>query len=126
MTSGKLLRWRVDEGACLPENGADPVCDVLPENLVDDELGGTDDLEAPVLEIESHEEGFLARILVAEGEEAQPDVAIAVIAENESDIERLREAYSGAADGSLMVEPATFAWQAYLGAGQASRQCSNS
>lgn len=125
MTSGKLLRWRVAEGGALPENGIDTLCDVLPTGLTDDPDDGD-----PVLEIESHEEGFLARILLGEGEDAAPDEAIAVICERAEDIDALREAYASATDvdrrRSLMVEPASFAWQAYLGSGEASRQCSNS
>ena len=62
MTSGALLRWRVEEGAMLPESGMEPLCDVQPTRLTDDpddEANGP-----PVLEIESHEEGFLAAIVV--------------------------------------------------------------
>ena len=74
MESGTLLRWRIVEGNALPENGSETLCDVLPNGLTDDPDDGD-----PVLEIEAHEEGFLARILLAEGQHAKPDEAIAVI-----------------------------------------------
>ena len=123
MTRGKLLRWRVVEGAELPENGMDPICDVAPTGLTDDpEI----EASAPVLEIESHEEGYLARILLAEGAEAAPDEAIAVICEREEDVPSVHAAYEVADGRSLSVEPATFAWQAYLAPGHAAQQCSNS
>ena len=122
MTSGKLLRWRVEEGAALPESGSETICDVLPTGLTDDPDDGD-----PVLEIEAHEEGFLARILLKEGDVARPDEAIAVVVEDAADIARVSEAYAAAASGpALLVEPATFAWQAYLGSGESTRQCSNS
>ena len=121
MTSGTLLRWHIDEGGELPEGGADVLLSVRPVGLTDDPEDGN-----PILEVESHEEGFLARILVNAGEQAEPDVAIAVICESEADIGALRQAYSGRSHGDLMVEPATFAWQAYLAAGEVGRACSNS
>ena len=40
MTRGKLLRWRVVEGAELPENGMDPICDVAPTGLTSAAAGG--------------------------------------------------------------------------------------
>ena len=125
MSSGALVRWHVVEGQPLPDAGMEPTCDVLPVGLTDDA-----DVEAdpPTLVIESHEEGFVARILLAEGHSAAPDEAIAVICEREEDIETVRAAYDALGDSGrkqLLVEPATFAWQAYL-AGPATRECSNS
>jgi hypothetical protein len=92
----------------------------------DDEIGG-----APVLEIESHEEGFLARILLAEGEDAAPDEAIAVIVEREEHVAPIRDAFDAARAAAagrpiLLVEAGTFAWQAYLASGYSARQCGNS
>ena len=127
MTSGKVLRWRVQEGEPLPESGIDTIVDILPTALTDRDLRGSDDLGDPVLEIEAHEEGYLCKILLHEGGEAQPDEAIAVIVEDEADIDRVRAAYAETVAGpDLVVEPATFAWQAYLGEGETSKQCSNS
>ena len=61
-----------------------------------------------------------------EGEAAPPDAAIAVVAEYEEDIAALAAAPWRLQGGELpLVEPATFAWQAYLQA-PAARQCSNS
>ena len=113
----------------LPESGMEPLCDVQPTRLTDDpddEANGP-----PVLEIESHEEGFLARILLPEGAEAAPDVAIAVICEREEDVQRCRDAVDRAkptlvGDAAPIVEAGTFAWQAYLAAGHSARACSNS
>lgn len=121
MTSGTLLRWHVPEGAALPEDGADVLCSVRPVGLTDDPDDGN-----PVLEVESHEVGFLARILLPEGEDAEPDVAIAIICESEADVAALQQAYTRRDQQALMVEPATFAWQAYLAAGEVGRSCGNS
>ena len=129
MTSGTLLKWRVEEGAMLPESGMEPLCDVQPTRLTDDP---DDEIDGPpILEIESHEEGFLARILLKEGESAAPDVAIAVICESEEDVRACRDAVDLAkpslvGDDAPVVEAGTFAWQAYLAAGHSARACSNS
>ena len=56
-----------------------------------------------------HEDGFLAKILLGDGESAEPDAPIAVICEEQSDVDAFRD-YR--ADGP--VEPATFAWQGFL------------
>lgn len=112
MTRGKLVRWNINEGQPLPESGMDTICDVQPSNLTMD----SEDGNSHILEIECHEEGFLARILLPEGSEVEPDEAIAVICENESDIELVYHAYSPTEISSsrLIVPPATFAWQAFL------------
>ena len=39
-----------------------------------------------ILEVESHEEGYLAKILLPEGESAECDAAIAVVCERDEDI----------------------------------------
>ncbi len=128
MTSGTLLKWRITEGHPLPEAGMEVLCDVQPAGLTDDpedEVNG-----APVLEIESHEEGFLARILLPEGQAAAPDVAIAIVCEREEDVVRVQAACDASnpaeSDAPLLVEAGTFAWQAYLAAGYNARQCGNS
>jgi pyruvate/2-oxoglutarate dehydrogenase complex dihydrolipoamide acyltransferase (E2) component len=118
MTSGVIMRWRIAVGASLPEDGMEPLFDVLPVGLTDDPEDGD-----PILEIEAHEFGFLAKVLVGPGERCRPDEAIAVIVENAEDVPLFADAYAA---GRPLVEPATFAWQAYLAAGQDTRACSNS
>ena len=86
-------------------------------------------VEAPAKQPD--DEGFLARILLKEGESAAPDVAIAVICESEEDVQACRDAVdlvkpSLVGDDSPVVEAGTFAWQAYLAAGHSARACSNS
>ena len=65
------------------------------------------------MEVEIHEEGFVAALLVREGDEAHPDAAIAVIVETEESIPAVQSAFSSGGELSepLLVEPATFAWQ---------------
>ena len=125
MTSGTVLKWQVDEGEPLPDAGMEVLFSVRPDNLrdeVEDSLSDDPD-EAPILDIESHEEGYLAVILVREGECAKPDEACAVVADRKEDVGILRAAYSDAT-ARPMVEPGTFAWQAYLQG--AAQECSNS
>ena len=71
--------------------------------------------------IESHEDGYLAKILLRPGESAAPDTPIAVVCEHEADVAAFRD-YS--ADG--LVEPATFAWQGFLKDPAAVRECGKS
>ena len=89
------------------------VCEVSTAELTEDPADGT-----LVLEIESHEDGFLAKILLGDGESAEPDAPIAVICEERSDVDAFRD-YR--ADGP--VEPATFAWQGFLKDPAAVREC---
>ena len=120
MTSGTIMHWRVAEGEQLPESGLDIAFSVRPTGLTDDPEDGS-----PILEVESHEEGFLARILLAEGESAAPDEAIAVVVEREQDVEAVQAAFA-VGQSRPFVEAGTFAWQAYLAAGEQGRACSNS
>ena len=62
--------------------------------------------------------------LVALLADGKPDEAIAVIVEDEALIEPLRAAYD--ASQKSHVEAGAFAWQAYLQAGQGTKECSNS
>ena len=120
MTSGLITRWRIPVGTALPDDGSEPLFDVQPVGLTDDPEDGE-----PVLEIEAHEVGYLAKILVGQGERAPPDEAIAVIVERLEDVELFADAYSAGQERPL-VEPATFAWQAYLAPGEVGRSCGNS
>jgi len=117
MEQGVIVRWVLQLGE--PVNDMDVTCEVRTAELTDDPADG-----AKILEIEAHEDGWLAAVLVGEGESAAPDEAIAVICEQRSDIEAFRN-YREEHEVQH-VEPATFAWQAYLKAGETARGCSNS
>lgn len=123
MRYGEITAWLVPEGAALPEAGMEVTLNVRAYGLAENEA---DDFPAgpPIMEVECHEEGFLALILVQAGETAKPDEAIAVIVENEDEIAPLRAAYDITQRPD--VEAGTFAWQAYLQAGQGGKECSNS
>ena len=66
MTSGVVHRWLVAEGSQL--STYDLVFEVATRELLEEPTA-----EPVVLEIETHEEGWLARVLVAEGAAAVPD-----------------------------------------------------
>ena len=117
MERGEVVKWRVGVGD--PIDDMEVTCEVRTAELTDDPADGE-----KILEIEAHEDGFLAAILVAEGDMAAPDEAIAVICESSSDVDAFADISRDLA--RLHVEPATFAWQAYLKAGQTARACSNS
>ena len=55
-----------------------------------------------ILEIESHEEGYLAKILLQEGETAECDTAIAVVCENDADVAAFADFPLGRCIGSLI------------------------
>ena len=116
MRTGVLHRWLISVGDEL--DSMEVACEVETRELTDDADDGS-----KVLQIEAHEDGFLAAVLVAEGSTAKPDEAIAVIVDSIEDIEAFRE--YPLTQTLPIVEPATFAWQAYLKDAD-SQQCSNS
>ena len=76
MRRAVLHRWLLEPGA--PVKSTDLVCEVRTTELLED----SDD--EFTLEVESHEDGFLAKLLLQPGEAAGPDVPIAVICEEEA------------------------------------------
>lgn len=115
MTLGTLQRWAIAEGDEIDD--MESACEVWLDTLTDDPEDGDF-----VLEIEVHEVGYCARLLLQPGQTAAPDEAIAVIVEER---EHVAAFASFATDLRPVVEPGTFAWQAYLKSGQ-ERSCSNS
>ena len=111
MRTGRLEQWLVSPGDEIVSQ--DLVCDVSTSELTEDPEDGT-----LTLEIESHEDGFLAKILLSDGESAAPDVPIAVVCENREDVDAFRD-YTPAG----LCEPATFAWQGFLKDPAAVREC---
>ena len=110
------VRWLLDIGD--PLNDMNVACEVQTAELTDDPEDG-----AFILEIEAHEEGYLAAMLVPSGGSAAPDEAIAVICEELQDVGAFKDYPT---TPKQHVEPATFAWQAYLKSGQDVKSCSNS
>lgn len=111
----------------MPENGAEVTCELQVFGLTED-ANAPDGMEGlpVVMEIECHEEGYLAKILLQEGESAEPDTAMAVLVEEERHVAAVCAAFSGASK-LPPVEPASFAWQAFLRADQTlGPACSNS
>ena len=102
MTEGTIVKWHFAEGE---------------EVAVGDTLFEMETDKA-IMSVESMEDGFLAKILLGDGESAEPDAPIAVICEERSDVDAFRD-YR--ADGP--VEPATFAWQGFLKDPAAVREC---
>ena len=108
------MRWEVGVGDEV--NDMKVAFEVRTATLTDDPEDGQ-----KVLQIEVHEVGYIAKVICLEGEEAKPDEAIAILVEDASDIEHFAD-YPLAP--RAQVEPATFAWQAYLKAGETARSCS--
>ena len=119
MKTGHVVRWNMAVGDRVDD--MEVACEVKTAELTDDPEDGE-----KILEIEAHEDGYLAAILVEAGEQAQPDEAIAVIVHHHADIGAFQDAESLRTLTRQLVKPATFAWQAYLKAGQTARGCSNS
>jgi len=80
MQCGVLERWVVRSGD--PIEMYDVVCHVSTDQLTTENPTG----HPHVLEIEVHEDGFLAKILVAPGSRVAPDEPIAVFCEERNDI----------------------------------------
>ena len=88
----------------------DLVCECEVNQLI-----GTDDPGPTTMLIESHERGYVARLLVEEGAAARVDACIAVLVDDPADAPALAahtprypSANSGAGAGRM------FCWQAYL------------
>jgi len=111
MRTGTLEQWLVSPGDEIVSQ--DLVCDISTAELTEDPDDGT-----LTLHIESHEDGFLAKILLGDGESAEPDVPIAIVCENRADVDAFRD-YTPAG----LCEPATFAWQGFLKDPAAVREC---
>ena len=113
MRSGTVVRWLLAEGDELPSAGSEVAVEVKAHGLTEDWSAPPGTSTSPIMEVEIHEEGFVAALLVREGDEADPDAAIAVIVETEESIPAVQSAFSSGGELSepLLVEPATFAWQ---------------
>mmetsp|Transcript_20639 Transcript_20639/g.36640 ORF Transcript_20639/g.36640 Transcript_20639/m.36640 type:complete len:188 (+) Transcript_20639:1-564(+) len=104
MSEGKLLNWIVKEGERIgmTELIAEVEVDKLSDLIAD---GG-----ATTMEMESHEEGYLARIFVKEGETRVPGAPIGLLCESKGDIEAFRNLKEIPSD----VSDSMFVWQAYV------------
>jgi hypothetical protein len=115
MRSGTVVRWLLAEGDELPSAGSEVAVEVKAHGLTEDWSAPPGTSSSPIMEVEIHEEGFVAKLLVREGEEVHPDEAIAVIVESEQSISAVQSAFAHQGGGNpsapILVEPATFAWQ---------------
>jgi pyruvate/2-oxoglutarate dehydrogenase complex dihydrolipoamide acyltransferase (E2) component len=116
METGTLVRWAVKEGEEVDDMQI--AFEVQTDTLTDDPEDSS-----KILQIEVHEVGFIAKILLQESEIARPDEAIAILCEEAADVGSFSD-YPR--DPRPEVEPGTFAWQAYLKSGESARACSNS
>lgn len=112
MQSGVLEQWLLNQGD--PIKMYDVVCNVSTDQLTESR---TD--PRYTLEIEVHEDGYLARILVPAGSHAAPDEPIAILCEQREDVAAFDDLTLFPRD---LVSPGTFFWQAYVKEGEV-REC---
>jgi len=113
MADGVLSKWHVAEGDAI--NTGDLLCEIDVVGLSEDHRHSS-----TTMLIESHEDGYVARLFVAEGARVPVDHAIGVLVEEEGDVTAMAAftpspgpspnsgAESKTAAGRL------FCWQAYL------------
>lgn len=125
MTSGRIARWHVAEGHKV--NIYDVLMTVETDSLVD-EAYKVDQFAGTVrLLVESQEEGHLARQLVGEGAEVPVGTPVALLCEEQEQVEQLRRlpaprgnvyddrAAAGKAGGAAGMRQ--LEWQSYLAEG---------
>ena len=104
MVCGKVVKWHVPVGGEIVSG--ELLCDIKTSTLSEDE--NSDD---HVLEIEAHEDGWLADVLVAPDKDVNVGQPIFVFADNQSDVTSRED---------MPEEERSFSWQAYLKEGQES------
>ena len=90
MKEGKVVSWLKSEGDAIEAGEA---IMVVESDKAD-------------MDVEAFEDGFLAKIIVGEGEMAPVGEAVALIAESESDIDSVIASFSGAAPAPAAAAPA--------------------
>eukprot|EP00658_Telonema_sp_P-2_P047781 TRINITY_DN36376_c0_g1_i2.p1 TRINITY_DN36376_c0_g1~~TRINITY_DN36376_c0_g1_i2.p1 ORF type:complete len:142 (+),score=42.95 TRINITY_DN36376_c0_g1_i2:223-648(+) len=109
METASVHKWLIREGEFVEP--ADLVVEVETDTLLEDKSA-----EAVVLEVESHDEGWLAKILVGpETGPIRPGTVLAVLAEEEHQVGAIAQAADqmdlNARDGKQLR---SMLWQAYL------------
>ena len=92
MQSGLLQKWRVQEGDY--RKAYELLADIVPDHLQDVDMGenkGTSGESKAAFEIEVQEEFYLAKRLVQEGSHIPINTPIAIVCEEEKDINLCRE-----------------------------------
>merc|ERR1719217_1554057 len=89
MTEGKISQWLMNEGDKV--EAGDMVL-VVESDKAD-------------MDVESYEEGYIAKILVPEGESAAVGAPVALLVENEADIESVKAGGAPAAAAPAAPEP---------------------
>lgn len=113
MTTGTVHRWSVGEGSAVRQY--DLVYEVSTRQLLEEPTPNE-----VVMEVEVHEDGYLAKILAREGVVAAPDEPIAILCEEEEHI----SAFANYTPPAGTVVPAgQFIWQAYLVSGLEAKEC---
>ncbi|KXZ45833.1 hypothetical protein GPECTOR_50g627 [Gonium pectorale] len=127
MTSGRITKWHVTEGAAV--SMYDVLMTVETESLVEeafkvDQFAGT-----VALLVESQEEGFVAGLLAAEGDEVPVGRPVAVLCERLEELAAVREAVGSGellrgVDSVYESAPMRLLeWQSYLAQGPKSSGC---
>lgn len=110
MRDGVLQAWSAARGQRVDVH--DILCTVEASLLPD---------EPPaVVELESHEEGFVAKLLCQAGDTAEPDQPIAILVELEEDIAAFA---THTPPPETRVPAGHFCWQAYIKSGRDTREC---
>eukprot|EP00470_Lotharella_oceanica_P001623 CAMPEP_0170167678 /NCGR_PEP_ID=MMETSP0040_2-20121228/1017_1 /TAXON_ID=641309 /ORGANISM="Lotharella oceanica, Strain CCMP622" /LENGTH=126 /DNA_ID=CAMNT_0010405777 /DNA_START=160 /DNA_END=540 /DNA_ORIENTATION=+ len=104
MDRARIMRWHVGQGERIE------MTQLLAELEVEGLLADPEEKGRKVsMEIESHEEGYVARVFLQEGETAPPGVPIALMCEREEDIPEF-----ASVDVPQDVSDSMFVWQAYV------------
>ncbi|EFJ52883.1 hypothetical protein VOLCADRAFT_86312 [Volvox carteri f. nagariensis] len=99
MTSGRIAKWHVEEGASV--NTYDVLLTVETETLVEEAYRLDQFAGKVALLVESQEEGFVARLLAAEGEEVPVGKPIALLCEREDEVPAARASIEWARLGDV-------------------------
>eukprot|EP00240_Pyramimonas_obovata_P011238 CAMPEP_0118930430 /NCGR_PEP_ID=MMETSP1169-20130426/7124_1 /TAXON_ID=36882 /ORGANISM="Pyramimonas obovata, Strain CCMP722" /LENGTH=121 /DNA_ID=CAMNT_0006872787 /DNA_START=346 /DNA_END=711 /DNA_ORIENTATION=- len=106
MTSGRITRWHKQIGDRI--DAYDLLYEVETNHLTVRED------EVFTLDVEAHEDGYLGAILVQDGDEIDVGAPIAVVCDEEKDLEHFKD-YKAPSEqeAAAAYEKRSFLWQAY-------------
>jgi len=104
MSEAKILRWYISEGEHLEMTQLLALVEV--DRLLSDPSQHTGPTE---MQIEGHEEGIIAQLLLNEGDVASPGEPIALLCESADDVPQFE-----GIDPPEDVSDSMFVWQAYV------------
>jgi len=108
-TTGVLTKWGASSGQEMPMYGV--VFNCLAATMTDELKASGKSVDVVV---ETLDEGFLSDVLVEEGEVVAKGHLLAVLVEDESDLEEVNAALATDPEGSAFNESELFKWQAFL------------